>query len=62
MPREDDGLDFVYAEGSQVARWKIFLYLVRQITPQRATYVYPHYHTLEMLNNPAIEALIQYKW
>ncbi|KAG0043084.1 hypothetical protein BGZ83_011867 [Gryganskiella cystojenkinii] len=46
-----------------MAWWKVLLHLViHQVQPSSHIYIRPHYYKLDMLDNPAIEALIQYKW
>ncbi|KAF9394222.1 hypothetical protein CPC16_012011, partial [Podila verticillata] len=64
-PPEDHNLSYVRTNLQPMAWRRVLLHLfLRQITPfqKSPTYVYPHYYKLNMLNNPAIEALIQYKW
>ncbi|KAF9305155.1 hypothetical protein BGZ74_011169 [Mortierella antarctica] len=62
-PSKDHGTDYIQTNVPSMAWRKILWYLFcHQINPFSHTYVYPHYYTLHMLNNPAIEALIQYKW
>ncbi|KAF9216475.1 hypothetical protein BGZ59_009573 [Podila verticillata] len=63
-PPEDHNLSYVRTNLQPMAWRRVLLHLfLRQITPfqKSPTYVYPHYYKLNMLNNPAIEALIQYK-
>ncbi|KAF9406265.1 hypothetical protein BGZ94_003177, partial [Podila epigama] len=41
---------------------RIVHFAMYQLNPFGGTFVHSHNYKLEMLNNPAIEALIQYKW
>ncbi|KAG0334512.1 hypothetical protein BG000_008286, partial [Podila horticola] len=56
--------DFVMIRTSNsTTLWKSLGYLVYfQFVPQRHIYVRPRYYSLDVLDNPAIKALVEYKW
>ncbi|KAF9338157.1 hypothetical protein BG006_009532 [Podila minutissima] len=56
--------DFLMVRKSdETSWWKSLLHLIpSQIIPLQHIYVRPRYYQLEILDNPAIEALVEYKW
>ncbi|KAG0088766.1 hypothetical protein BGZ92_005745 [Podila epicladia] len=56
--------DFLMVRKSdETSWWQSFLHLIpSQIIPLQHIYVRPRYYQLEILDNPAIEALVEYKW
>ncbi|KAG0030684.1 hypothetical protein BGZ82_007320 [Podila clonocystis] len=56
--------DFLMVRTShKTSWWKSLLHLIHsQIIPLQHIYVHPRYYQLEILDNPAIEALVEYKW
>ncbi|KAF9301046.1 hypothetical protein BGZ74_007204, partial [Mortierella antarctica] len=56
--------DFVMARlSNDTSLWKSLGWLVYlQFVPQRHIYVQPRYYRLDVLDNPAIKALVEYKW
>ncbi|KAF9282937.1 hypothetical protein BGZ74_002053 [Mortierella antarctica] len=62
-PPDDHSLEFVQSKVPPPSPWKVLWHLaLRQFNLSGDIYIYPHYYKLEILNNPAIEALILYKW
>lgn len=62
-PPDDHSLEFVRSKVPPPSPWKVLWHLaLRQFNLSSDIYIYPHYYKLEILNNPAIEALILYKW
>ncbi|KAG0334511.1 hypothetical protein BG000_008285 [Podila horticola] len=56
--------DFLMVRMSnETSWWKSLLHLIpSQIIPLQHIYIRPRYYQLEILDNPAIEALVEYKW
>ncbi|KAF9338158.1 hypothetical protein BG006_009533 [Podila minutissima] len=56
--------DFVMVRlSNETTLWKSLGWLVYlQFVPRRHIYVRPRYYRLDVLDNPAIEALVEYKW
>ncbi|KAF9390665.1 hypothetical protein CPB97_008728 [Podila verticillata] len=56
--------DFIMVRMSRETSWRksLLLLILSQIIPLQHIYVRPRYYRLEMLDNPAIEALVEYKW
>ncbi|KAF9393374.1 hypothetical protein CPC16_002165 [Podila verticillata] len=56
--------DFIMVRMSRETSWwkSLLLLIPSQIIPLQHIYVRPRYYRLEILDNPAIEALVEYKW